>query len=535
MKICCSNSHGRSIRWFVITFAALIEILGGSGLSLQAAIPQTGCYKREGLNPKVESVIDKFRALVPDMMDKGDVPGAAIALVDDCGILWTEGFGYTASKPRKTVTPDTPFLLCSLSKLITATAVMLAVQDGIVNLDEPVTTYLPDFKINSRYENRPEQKITLRRLLSYTAGLPVETPLGNCFEPSSTVSFEDHVKSLYGTWLACPVGSSFYQSGASSDLAAYVIQVVTGQPYEKYLKDRLFAPLGMSNSTADRKMILKNSERAIGHMEGISKLPAVYPALGAGGMYSTARDMARFLQLHINQGTFDNLSILDQGLMDTIYRPMGIARTDPNVYYGLGIHIDKRSPERTETLLWHDGWGFGFMSLIHWYPEYGVGVIVLTNQMPHSVLADLSFTLTNRLVKEKAVQKRFRWVQPDCSHCVGPWWGWPDHTPTPYKREWKQYLGSHSLRFSAYSLKWWANLAVGVGGRDEYTPLITVSEKGGYLCVTESQFFERISGFRSVDEKLQEVKPGVFAIKGGGILDFTREVPTWCNYRLEEK
>ena len=86
---------------------------------------------------------------------------------------------------------------------------------GLVKLDEPITTYLPDFQINSRYEEHPEQKITLRRLLNFTAGLPVETPVGNYFEPASTASFEDHVRSLYGSWLVCPVGRSFYYSDAS--------------------------------------------------------------------------------------------------------------------------------------------------------------------------------------------------------------------------------------------------------------------------------------------------------------------------------
>ena len=72
-------------------------------------------------------------------------------------------------------------------------------------------------------------------------------------------------------------------------------------------------------------------------------------------------------------------------------------------------------------------------------------------------------------------------------------------------------------------------------GRDEYTPRIHVHEKDGFLCVTESKFFEQVSGVRSVDERLQEVRPGVFTTQGGGTLDFTREVPTWCNYRLEKR
>ncbi len=505
------------------------------GVACETALAQTAYYQREGLDPKIGVIVEEFRSSVPGRMKKGGVSAAALALIDDQGILWTEGFGRTGGKPSRLVTPDTPFLVCGMSKLITATTVMLAVQDGLVSLDEPITTYLPEFKINSRYEEHPERKITLRRLLNFTAGLPVETPLGNYFEPSSTALFEDHVKSLFGTWLVCPVGSSFYQSGASSDLATYIVQRVTGRPFEQYLMEKPLAPLGMANSTADRNAILKDHDRAIGHIGGISKMAAVYPALGAGGVYSTARDMARFVQLHINRGIIDGHRLLDESLMDVIHSPAGTARTDPNVYYGLGVFLDKRSPERTETLLWHDGWGFGFASLMHWYPEYGIGTVVLTNEMPNSALADLGLTLTDKLIKDKVIAKRFPWKEPDVSHRVGPWWGWSGHVPTPYDRAWRRYEGTHSLRFSEYSLEWWAHLAVLIVGRDEFTPRIKVREKDGFLCVTESKFFEQVSGFRSVDEKLQEVKPGVFATKGGGTLDFTQAVPTWRNYRLERR
>lgn len=510
-------------------------LLTGFDAPARAGVPQTGCCKREGLEPKIAAIIEEFRASVPAIMDKGSVPGVAMVLVDDRGILWKEGFGYVDGKKKTLVTPDTPFLLCGLSKLITTTAVMLAVQDGLVKLDEPVTTYLPDFKVYSRYEEHPEQKITLRRLLNYTAGIPVEAPVGNYFEPASAASFDDHVRSLYGSWLVCPVGRGFYHSDGSSDLAAYAIQLAAGKPLKDYLQERLFNPLGMSRTTADRQKILDDPQRAIGHMTAMSKMPAVYPAIGAGGIYSTAGDLARLIQLHINQGTLDGRAIVDRSLMETIHTPVGIARTKPDVYYGQGVYIDKRPPGRTETVIWHDGWGFGFLSGLYWYPEYGIGMVVLANKLPNPVFTDLCCGLTDRLIKDKLVAKRFPRPEPDYSGCISLWCGWPEHQPTPYKDQWRQYCGKHDLRFSEYTLEWWAHVAVLIVGRDEYTPRIQVHEKDGFLCVTESKFFEQIGGPRSVDEKLQEVKPGVFMTKGGETLDFTREIPTWDNHRLEHR
>ncbi len=568
------NCGGEHIRRLTVVSVVVLGLLAGTPALRGANIPRMGCCKREGLEPKIEAAINEFRVSVPGMMEKGGIPGAALALVDAKGIVWTEGFGYLGGKgketpnakdrvgeglgvpnaefrvggplppakesrwgsePKQPVTPDTPFMICGLSKLITATAVMLAVQDGAVKLDEPITTYLPDFQVNSRYEEHPEQKITLRRLLNCTAGIPTEAPLGNYLEPASTVSFEDHIKSLYGSWLVCPVGGSFYLSDASFDLAAYTVRVVTGKLLKDYLREKLFRPLGMSNTTANRQEILDNSERAVGHMMGMAKVPAVYPALGAIGLYSTARDMARLLQLHINRGTLDGRPLVERSLMETIHAPVGIVSTKPTVYYGQGIRVDKRALEGSETLLWHDGLGFGFLSLVHWYPEYGVGMVVLINRLPNSVLNDLSLTLTDKLIKEKIVAKRFPRPAADCTGGIDAWWGWPQHRPTPYKPEWGQYCGTHNLRFNEYQLEWWAHAAVIIHGRDEFTPRITVQEKDGFLCVTESKFFQTVNALRLVNESLQEIRPGVFAAKGGGTLDFTREVPTWCNYRLEER
>jgi CubicO group peptidase (beta-lactamase class C family) len=239
--------------------------------------------------------------------------------------------------------------------------------------------------------------------------------------------------------------------------------------------------------------------------------------------------------LHLSQGLLDGRRILDPSLVATIHSPVGLICTDPNIYYGLGITIDRRAPERTNVILWQDGQGFGFQSMIHWYPEYGLGAVVMTNKWPHPVTEELAFSLADRLIKEKMVEKRFSCLEPNHGGCIGAWWGWPEHKPTPFQVAWRRYLGTHSLCFSEYSLEWWAYLAVLIRGRDEYTPRIKIAEKDGYLCVTESKFFEKVTGgFRSIDETLQEAKPGVFITKGGGVLDFTRQTPTWCNYRLKQ-
>jgi len=519
----------------VLTQALVCAMLTIAFAAHSSDIPQTGYQKREGLEPKLETAIEEFRASVPAKMKDGKIPGIALALVDRDGILWAEGFGVTEYKGEKPVSPDTPFLICGLSKPLTAAAVMMAVQDGLLDLQAPLITYLPDFTVNSRFEKQPERKVTLAHLLSSTAGLPAEASLGNFFEPTPMLAFDEHVKSLYGCWLLSPVGGRFVNGNASFDLAAFCLQVASGRPFEQYMKERLFTPLGMTNSTADRKEILQMKDRAVGRQFGMSDLPAVSPRLGAAGVYSTARDLGRFVQFHLNQGTLEGTHILNETLVDTLHAPRWTLQ-DPDVFLAFGLYLDKRNPEHVDTIFHLDGWSLGFTSFMHWYPEYGVGMVALANTSPDSSFYGLALGLTDTLVKGKILEKRFPQPHPQCAEKNPAWQASEHHTPTAYRAEWRKYCGTYPLRFTDYKLEWWAKLACLILGRDEWTPRIKVFEKDGYLCLTESSFFDKLAGVwdRHVDKKLEEKSAGLFFAPSGETLDFRGQTPTWRNYRLKD-
>ena len=137
------------------------------------------------------------------MAEQG-VPGLAVALVDTDRALWVEGFGHLDGAGSAPVSADSIFSVQSMSKLFTATAVMQAVAAGRLDLDAPITTYLPGFTVHSAFEKHPERKITLRMLLSHTAGFAHEAPVGNNndLDPGT---FDAHVRSISDTWLRFPV------------------------------------------------------------------------------------------------------------------------------------------------------------------------------------------------------------------------------------------------------------------------------------------------------------------------------------------
>lgn len=162
-----------------VTRAAVAALV----FSLATAIGPPGSTGRAVAADAAATVIARYRARIPELMAEQGIPGLAVALVDADRTLWVEGFGHIDRRGSAPVTADTLFSVQSMSKLFTATAVMRTVAAGRLDLDAPITTYLPGFTVHSAFEEHPERKITLRMLLSHTAGFTHEAPVGNNNEP----------------------------------------------------------------------------------------------------------------------------------------------------------------------------------------------------------------------------------------------------------------------------------------------------------------------------------------------------------------
>ncbi len=318
------------------------------------------------------ATIARYRQAIPEQMQKDNIPGLSIAVVDDQGILWEEGFGYTDWDRQTPVTPSTLFSIQSMSKSFTATAAMFAAQDGMVDLDAPITTYLPNFHVNSIFEEHPEQKMTLRILLSHTAGFAHEAPYGSNYDHPAVYSFENHIASISDTWLKFPVGTRYSYSNLGIDLAGYILQVRSGKPFIQYLQGKVLDPLGMKDTTLDVNRVRANPTRAIGHTGAPLRPPVDFLLIPSGGVWTTAADMTRYLQFHINKGAMDGTRLLREDLAETMYTPPNV----PANLYAQGVIVTTRHGARH---IEHGGGGFGFNSDMIWYPELKLGVVVLSN------------------------------------------------------------------------------------------------------------------------------------------------------------
>jgi CubicO group peptidase (beta-lactamase class C family) len=473
-------------------------------------------YTRAGLGQDMQTVFNDYGQSIPKRMAKHKIPGLSISVVDREGILWTAGFGYTDYSRKTPVTPETIFSIQSISKNFTATAVMLGVQDGLVDLDTPITEYIPDFTVNSRYEDNPQDKITLRHLLTHTAAFTHSAPIGNVFDARSA-SFEEHVKSISDTWIRYRVGERYSYSNLGVDLAAYILQIKSGKPFAQYMKEKIFDTLNMHNSSVDMEFIRRHPNRAIGHQTHFKKVPLI-PMLGAGGVYTNANDLARFVQFHLNQGNSNGQTVLDEDLIKTIYTPTSLNR---HIAMGLAIWSD----DNENCRIMSSGGGFGFLAVIGWIPEYGIGVLVLTNSAnndnQHWKLAE---SVMDKLINRKIVEKRFAFEIPPCNlvnteQDENAEYQRPHPKDfTPYQSAWKKYIGTYRYIRGGWKLHTYAEIALALGYPDPDSE-VKVYEKKGFL---------EING-----ERLDEYLPELFFTNEGECLDLRGPLPTWKNYRMK--
>ena len=467
-------------------------------------------------------VIATYRARIPELMADQGVPGLAVALVDADRTLWVEGFGHVDGGGSAPVNADTIFSVQSMSKLFTATAVMRAAAAGRLDLDAPITTYLPEFTVHSAFEEHPERKITLRMLLSHTAGFTHEAPVGNNneLEPGT---FDAHVRSIADTWLRFPVGSGYAYSNLGIDLAGYILERVEGKPFAEVMRDSLLEPLGMDRSTFDRTAIRSADNRAVGHVDPYPEPPLYEPMTAAGGLYASARDLARFLRFQLNDGSIDGRVVLGRKWLQEM-RTVPSPHAGAPAGYALGIvrHRWNTWPD----LLEHGGGGYGFLSDLWWVPEVGIGVAVLTNSQDHQLQNELATSILADLLREPGVYRdrllALPWRAPveDPNVSFAP----PAGLASLVADAAMPARGDEATRWAGYS---------GLYRTLAWDVLELEGPPARFLVDAGVPYFDGEDRNESfARHRLAEIEPGLFLADDGETLDLRGPIPTWRNFRL---
>lgn len=337
-----------------------------------------------GLNPIGRSVeplapLDEFTAhldeRIPALMRLYHIPGSSIAIVKDGMLVWSGAYGYADLASGRKLTTDTPMRVQSISKSVTAWAVIKLAEQGKIDLDSPVAKYLKSWPFPPSEFSTEE--ITVRQLLSHTAGLP----LGDIF---TIYSPEEAMPSLQEklTEEAVPMrrpGTAFSYSNTGYNLLELLIQEATGQDFAEYLDEEVLAPLDMRHSSFTWSKDI-NPAVPVGYDLGGRPITVyVYPEKASGGLFSTAEDIAAFTIAGMANASLGK-QVISPTAIEELYTPVtnGIG-----VYglvfdsYGLGHYLE--TLPNGQQAVSHGGQGTGIMTHFHAVPEAGDAIVILTN------------------------------------------------------------------------------------------------------------------------------------------------------------
>jgi CubicO group peptidase (beta-lactamase class C family) len=343
---------------------ALVTVL--AAVPVLAAAPMPPAEAAPHRPDRVAARIDRF--LSAQLKDSA-IPGAAVAVTRGDQVLMVRGYGHDSTGAA--VTGSSLFRIASLSKSFTALAVMQLVDAGLLHLDDPVRDHLPEFQLDDPRADR----ITVRELLDHTSGITdAVVPDLSRHQPSST---REATTSLRSAHLASTPGTSYSYANPNYQVAARLVEVVSGEPFGRYLCRHVLEPAGMISTTST----VTDDQTVPGLTEGhVTAYGHAFTAhgpgsflVGDGGVVSTAADMARWLIVHADGGrAADGTRIVSRTGMLQLHKPSA-----PQVGYALGWAT--RGPTSAPTLLEHSGSLLTFTSEEAIWPESGYGVVLLFN------------------------------------------------------------------------------------------------------------------------------------------------------------
>lgn len=339
--------------------------------------------------PTDEELAAHLREYVPKVLDTWKVPGLALAVIRDGKVVLAEGYGYRDLEKKVPVNAETLFAIGSSSKAFTTAALGMLVDEGKLEWDKPVRTWMPDFRLHDPFAT---ERMTPRDLVSHRSGLPRHdlvwygTPATRADLVSRLADLEPNVE-FRTRWQ--------YQN-LMFMTAGYLVEKVSGKSWEDFVRERIFTPLGMTASNTSISQLETVENRAFGYREkdeedggGIDKMPyRNIDAIGpAGSINSNVVDMAKWVQLQLGDGTWEGKTLLARSTLDELHKPVILVDGGPVVallgdedlplmMYALGWFVQ---PYRGHLVVHHGGNIDGFSAFVTMLPKERDGLVILTN------------------------------------------------------------------------------------------------------------------------------------------------------------
>ncbi len=326
----------------------------------------------------------KLETYVERTMRATGVPGMAIAIVKDGAVVLERGYGVADVEQQRPVTPDTLFLIASVSKTVTGVALMKLWEQGKVDLDDPINDHLPFAVVNPFFPDRP---ITVRMLLTHSSSIRDNTDvlLKVSVEGQTDVTLAEFIRDYFapgGRYYAANLnfsasdapGDAWSYSNTATALLGYLVQQVSGRSFEHVTRDEIFLPLGMTESSwhlvdldPDHLAVPYEATRD-GGFRALAQTTC--PDFPDGNLRTSAHQLARFLLMFMNGGSLDGTRVLKRATVNAM------RRDDEFDDQGLMWDYTERGDRR---LLGHRGVWLGWSASMFFEPETGIGAMFLAN------------------------------------------------------------------------------------------------------------------------------------------------------------
>lgn len=361
-----------------------------------------------------------FDLYIKTLMKIGHKPSIAAAIIEGDEVVWSKAYGYYDIENQKLATTDTTlYLQASVSKTVTATALMQLYDQGLFNLDDDVNNYLP-FQL--RNPNHPDIPITIKMILSHRSSLAYDNLFWICLSyipgDPDVEGFPDPWLEDYlvpggsgyssSTWSTVKPGEEYYYANIGFSIIAYLVEILSGQNFNEYCKEHIFQPLQMSTS----------GFRLTDHNIGDIAVPYEYkdnhyfrhPHYGIHVLHpaitlrTTVEEFSHFIIAHMNGGVWNGERILDESTVELMHTAHFSPKDKYN--YGLGWSITNKILGKDEY--GHSGGYVGVHDLVTIIPDDDIAVILFSNELDSELLATRTerkaFNLINDALFRKAYQ-----------------------------------------------------------------------------------------------------------------------------------
>jgi len=329
---------------------------------------------------KYAYVKEYMRWYIKEQMDEHDIVGISVALVDDQKIVWSEGFGYADKAKDIKATPQTRYRAGSITKLFTDMAAMKLAEQGKIDIDKPFKTYLPEFKMRSRFGST--DNITPRNIMTHHSGIPSEW-VDRMFA-SNPLPYTEHVKVIYDEYVAYKPNTIFSYSNLALTMLGDSVEKVSGMKYEKYVDKVLLSPMEMKN--ADLKMALYGNHASKSYKEGDETIEYSIGEVPAGALNISVEELSHLIMMINAKGVYKNHRVLKSSTLNKMFTVQNKhVALDLENKIGLGYFIDDVVLGKAEPVYEHGGATIAHRAYFTVAPKSKLGIVVMSNSADTNV------------------------------------------------------------------------------------------------------------------------------------------------------